>query len=224
MVTMPRSIIVVEDDAAIARNLIDALSDNDFVVSWCVDGATAMSSLESADRPDLVLLDAGLPDLDGLMLCRWIRDLHPELPIIFVTARDAEIDIVVGLDAGANDYVTKPFSMAVLLARIRAQLRSGDGDGPLVVGALRIDRASRKTWLGDDEVTLRRLEFDLLALLASQAGRVVSRNAILSEVWDVHWDSQSRTLDMHLVALRRKLSWGVTIETVRGVGYRLVAP
>jgi DNA-binding response OmpR family regulator len=211
-----RSIIVIEDNAAIAANLIAALSDADFDATWCADGREAMATLETSHTHDLVLLDAGLPDLDGIVLCRWIRDLHPSLPIIFVTARDSEMDIVIGLDAGADDYVTKPFSVQVLLARIRAQLRPNGGDGPMIVGSLRVDRASRRAWLADVEV-------DLLTLLVQRAGQVVTRHDILSEVWDVHFDSSSRTLDMHLVALRRKLAGGIAIETVRGVGYRLVA-
>jgi DNA-binding response OmpR family regulator len=176
--------------------------------------------------PDLVLLDAGLPDVDGFTLCRWLREQHRDLPIVLVTARDAEIDIVVGLDAGASDYVTKPFSMNVLLARVRAHLRATavSPDEAVEVGALRVDPAAYVATVDGEPVDLRRREFELLALLCREAGRVVTRERLLAEVWDLHWETSTKTLDMHVMALRRKLGDAIEIATVRGVGYRLVAP
>ena len=175
--------------------------------------------------PDLVLLDAGLPDVDGFTFCRWLREQDSDLPIVIVTARDSEIDIVVGLDAGANDYVTKPFSMNVLLARIRAHLRTSNvhADAPIELRALRVDPAAYLATVDGEPVELRRREFELLVLLCREAGRVVGRERLLSEVWDLHWGTSTKTLDMHVMALRRKLGHAIEISTVRGVGYRLVA-
>jgi DNA-binding response OmpR family regulator len=216
----------VEDDVSIGASMRDAFCGNGYEVSWQTNGADATRSVE-ASVPDLVLLDAGLPDIDGFSLCRWMREQHPDLPIILVTARDTEIDIVVGLDSGASDYVTKPFSMSVLLARVRAHLRStetADPDAPIVIGSLRIDPAAYVATLADVPVELRLREFQLLTYLARNADRVVTRERLLADVWDVHWDSSTKTLDMHVVALRRKLGDTIEIVTVRGVGYRLVVP
>ena len=144
---------------------------------------------------------------------------------MMVTARVAEVDAVVGLDAGADDYVTKPFRLAELLARVRAHLRRvGDGDdrGPLEVGNLRVDPGSRRAWLNDDEIELRPKEFDLLELLLRDAGQAITRERIMEEVWDQHWFGPTKTLDMHILALRRKLDGAsVSITTLRHVGYRL---
>ena len=217
-------ILIVEDDESIGRTVSDSLASHGYLVEWCLDGASATAAIERA-VPDVVLLDAGLPDVDGFTWCRWLREQHRDLPIVLVTARDAEIDIVVGLDAGASDYVTKPFSMNVLLARVRAHLRSAQSSDPNSViefGALRVDPAAYIVMVDDAEVSLRRREFELLVLLCREAGRVVTRERLLAEVWDLHWDSSTKTLDMHVMALRRKLGAAVEIATVRGVGYRLV--
>jgi DNA-binding response OmpR family regulator len=222
-----RRIFVVEDDTSIGAVMRDALASHNYQTSWFVTGADAIAAIEDS-MPDLVLLDAGLPDIDGFSLCRWLRSRDAEVPIILVTARDAEIDIVVGLDAGANDYVTKPFSMTVLLARIRAHLRSVDGaagpDEPIELGTVRIDPGAYVVTVKGHPVDFRPREFELLLYLARQAGRVVNRDRLLSDVWDLHWDSSTKTVDMHIVALRRKLGDSIEIVTVRGVGYRLVAP
>ena len=221
-----RRILVVEDDESIGRTVSDSLASHGYFVEWCLDGASATAAVEKA-APDLVLLDAGLPDIDGFTWCRWLREQHRDLPIVLVTARDAEIDIVVGLDAGASDYVTKPFSMSVLLARVRAHLRgagSSDPNSVIVLGALRLDPAAYVVTVDDAPVDLRRREFELLALLCREAGRVVTRERLLAEVWDLHWETSTKTLDMHVMALRRKLGDAIEIATVRGVGYRLVAP
>ena len=152
---------------------------------------------------------------------------YPDLPIVLVTARDSEIDIVVGLDAGANDYVTKPFSMNILLARVRAHLRTADPSDPdaaIELGSLRVEPASYVASVDGVPVELRPREFQLLVVLSRAAGRVVTRERLLADVWDLHWESSTKTLDMHVLALRRKLGDAIEIATVRGVGYRLVAP
>ncbi len=216
-------VVVVEDDPSIGRAVADSLTAHGYLVEWCVDGAAATAALER-EPADLVLLDAGLPDVDGFTLCRWMRQLHRDLPIVIVTARDSEIDIVVGLDAGANDYVTKPFSMNVLLARVRAHLRANEPDAinaAISVGTVQVDPGAYTTTVAGAPVDLRRKEFELLVLLCREAGRVVTRERLMSDVWDVHWDSSTKTLDMHVMALRRKLGDAIEIATVRGVGYRL---
>jgi len=217
---------VVEDDESIGRAVVDALTAHGYVVELCADGASATAALANA-AADLVLLDAGLPDVDGFTLCRQIRESYPDLPIVLVTARDSEIDVVVGLDAGANDYVTKPFSMNILLARVRAHLRAAepqDPDAAIELGSLRVEPASYVTTVDGMPVELRPREFQLLVVLSRAAGRVVTRERLLADVWDLHWESSTKTLDMHVLALRRKLGDAIEIATVRGVGYRLVAP
>lgn len=221
-----RQVFIVEDDSSIGAAMQTALRSHGYEVQWFTTGSTVAARIELA-IPDLVILDAGLPDIDGFTLCRWLREQHRELPIILVTARDADIDIVVGLDAGATDYVTKPFSMTVLLARVRAHLRSSDAveaDAPIELGRVHIEPAAYLVSVDGAAIELRPREFELLAYLARQAGRVVTRDRLLADVWDLHWDSSTKTLDMHIVALRRKLGNAIEIVTVRGVGYRLVAP
>lgn len=221
-----RRVVVIEDDPSIGSAINDALASHGYQVDWFRNSSDATTSLE-IEIPDLVLLDAGLPDIDGFTLCRWLREQHRDLPIVLVTARDADIDIVVGLDAGATDYVTKPFSMSVLLARIRAHLRSTDTtdpDAPIELGALRIDPPAYLATVTGSPIDLRPREFELLLYLARQAGRVVTRDRLLADVWDLNWDSSTKTVDMHIVALRRKLGDSIEIVTVRGVGYRFVAP
>jgi DNA-binding response OmpR family regulator len=217
---------VVEDDESIGRAVVDALTAHGYLVELCADGAAASAALADVSA-DLVLLDAGLPDVDGFTLCRQIRESYPDLPIVLVTARDSEIDVVVGLDAGANDYVTKPFSMNILLARVRAHLRAAepqDPDAAIELGSLRVEPASYVTTVDGTPVELRPREFQLLVVLSRAAGRVVTRERLLADVWDLHWESSTKTLDMHVLALRRKLGDAIEISTVRGVGYRLVAP
>ena len=216
---------MVEDDVGIGRALSDVLTANGHAVEWCTTAQLAIASFD-AGPPDLVLLDAGLPDIDGFTICRWFRGQQPNLPIIMVTARDSDVDIVVGLDAGASDYVTKPFSTPVLLARIRAHLRATTTDTTraLTFAELTIDPGAHRVTLAGEEIDVRPKEFELLMLLAREAGKVVTRDRILGEIWDLHWDSSTKTLDMHIHSLRRKLDddadqphW---ITTIRGVGYR----
>ncbi len=223
---MPRRVLVVEDDEAIGRAVRDSLESHGYQAEWCGTGAAAQSAVDQL-VPDLVVLDVGLPDIDGFALCRSLREQHRDMPIVLVTARDAEIDIVVGLDAGANDYVTKPFSMNVLHARVRAHLRNVDVDDPdamLELGSVRVDPAAYAVTVEGRAVELRPREFELFLLLCRQAGRVVTRERLLAEVWDLHWESSTKTLDMHVMALRRKFGDAIDIATVRGVGYRLDTP
>lgn len=217
---------MIEDDHSIGAAMKAALESHGYAVDWFVNSQDANLVLEE-NLPDLVLLDAGLPDVDGFTLCRWLREQHHDLPIILVTARDADIDIVVGLDAGATDYVTKPFSMNVLLARIRAHLRPTDNidtAAAIELGSLRVEPAAYIATVAGTAIELRPREFELLVYLARHAGRVVTRDRLLADVWDLHWDSSTKTVDMHIVALRRKLGDSIEIVTVRGVGYRLVDP
>jgi DNA-binding response OmpR family regulator len=215
-------LVILEDDPAIGASMGDALTDQGYEVDWHSTAGAATLGLEERS-PDLVLIDLGLPDIDGLTVCRWLHDLYPDLPIILVTARDSDIDVVVGLDAGATDYVTKPFSMSVLLARVRAHLRTVEpaADAPIVLGRLVVEPAAYRARLDGLDLELRKREFELLAVLAREAGRVVTRERLLSEVWDLHWESTSKTLEMHVLALRRKLGESIHLTTVRGVGYRL---
>jgi DNA-binding response OmpR family regulator len=216
-------LLVVEDDEPIARPLCESLRAHGYEVTWVASGVDALA--EAATPVDLVLLDLGLPDLDGLEVCRRLRDQHPETEIIILTARRDEVDVVLGLDAGADDYLVKPFRLHELLARVRARLRrQPSGADVVTVGDLQVDFAARRVHVGELEVELRPKEFDLLALLVREAGRVVTRERIMSEVWDEHWFGSTKTLDIHVWALRRKLDQPGReshISTARGVGYRL---
>jgi DNA-binding response OmpR family regulator len=212
-------VLVVEDDDAIAEPLAQGLEREGYSVTRV---ATGTEALEQSDV-DLVLLDLGLPDLDGYEVCRRMR-ARASTPIIVITARGDEVDRVVGLELGADDYVVKPFGHRELVARIRAVTRRTslvDSVAVQQVGSIAIDRRTRKVWNGDEEVALAPKEFDLLALLAEDAGAVVSRQQILEQVWDPHWYGPTKTLDVHVAALRKKLGRPQLIETVRGVGFRL---
>jgi DNA-binding response OmpR family regulator len=216
-------ILLVEDDEAIASGLCRVLDSQGLWVHHLSRGAPAVT----AAGPDvaLVILDLGLPDVDGLVVCRRLRAARPDLAILILTARGQELDVVSGLDAGADDYLVKPFRLSELLARVRAHLRRADTSGaaqqlePLRVGEITIDLAARRAWRGDQELVLRPKEFDLLALLAGSAGRVVTRERIMREVWGTEWLGSTKTLDTHVLTLRRKLGPGA-ITTLRGVGYR----
>jgi DNA-binding response OmpR family regulator len=224
-------VLVVEDDEAIARGLSAALRTQGFGVVHAATGAEALA--RAADAPDLVLLDLGLPDLDGVEVCRRLRAEWPYLPIVVLTARHAEVDVVLGLDAGADDYVTKPFGLAELLARVRAHLRRTrpTEDAVLAIGDVEIDRDARRVRVRGQEIELRAREFELLAFLMTEAGNAVTRERIMSEVWDEHWFGSTKTLDMHISSLRRKLGDradddgpAAHITTLRGVGYRYELP
>jgi DNA-binding response OmpR family regulator len=216
-------VLIVEDDDAIAEPLAKGLSREGFAVERVATGAAALP----VPAVDLVLLDLGLPDFDGYELCRRIR-ASSDVPIIVVTARGEEIDRVLGLELGADDYLVKPFGFRELLARIRAVTsRTGVGNrpepagGPLRVGSLEIDRRTRRVTVEGQPVPLTRKEYDLLLFLAADAGAVRTREDIIDEVWDPHWFGPTKTLDVHVASLRRKLGDPGWIQTVRGVGYRL---
>lgn len=222
-------LLVVEDDPSIADPLVSGLSRQGFDVTWVKTGADALNAAE----PDLVLLDLGLPDLDGQVVCRRLRD-RSSVPIVVVTARSDELDRVQLLEMGADDYVVKPFGFRELVARIRAVLRrttageesdgKGDPTADVVVGPLRVDRRARRVTIDDVAVSLTPKEYDLLLLLAEDAGAVITRDQILRSVWDENWWGSTKTLDVHMASLRRKLGVAGLIETVRGVGYRLDRP
>jgi DNA-binding response OmpR family regulator len=211
-------VLLVEDDRDIAEPLARALGREGYEVSEAGDGRVALEGVLAAP-PDLIILDIGLPGIDGLEVCRHVRDLHPQLPILMLTARDGELETVAGLDAGADDYVTKPFRLSVLLARVRAMLRRS-APTRLVVGDVSLDESSRRAWRGERELELSPKEFALLALLMREAGRVLTRERIMEEVWDANWYGSTKTLDMHVSWLRRKLGEPPVISTVRGVGFR----
>ena len=215
------SILLVEDDLAIAQPLIRALEREGFTVEHVSRGETALEARSSSI--DLVLLDLTLPDLDGLAVCRGLRARDERLPIIMLTARSEETDIVVGLDAGADDYITKPFKLAELLARLRVRLRV-TSPSSATAQDVRVDAHAHRAWRGDEELDLTPKEFDVLTLLVVDAGRVVARQRLMQEVWDEHYYGSTRTLDMHISSLRKKLGDDPAnprlITTVRGVGFR----
>jgi two-component system response regulator RegX3 len=213
-------ILVVEDDDGIAEPLIEGLAREGFDAQRVSSGAEALS----AATPDLVILDLGLPDIDGYSVCQQLR-ARSSVPIIVVTARGAEVDRVVGLELGADDYIVKPFGIRELVARIRAVMRRmgevNSTEQIQVLGELTVDRRARRVFVSGDEVVLSPKEFDLLALLAEDPGAVVNRQTILEEVWDPHWYGPTKTVDVHVASLRRKLGHPEWIETVRRVGLRL---
>lgn len=208
----------MEDDPAVAEPLLEGLQRNGLDVHHV---AFARDVVPAAHDVDVVLLDLGLPDGDGITVLRDLRQVT-EVPVIIVTARGHEADRVIGLELGADDYVVKPFSVRELSARIRAVSRRRRVEAPLAAGRVRIDRGQRRAFVDAEEVDLTAKEFDLLAVLAEEPGRVVPRQELFSRVWDPVWHGTGKTLDVHVSALRRKLHDPELIETVRGVGYRLV--
>jgi DNA-binding response OmpR family regulator len=226
-------ILVVEDEAAIAEPFTQALRREGFDPRW---ERTAAGALEAArrDAPAAVVLDLMLPDGDGRDVCRELRRAS-DVPILMLTARGTETDRIVGLEIGADDYVVKPFSSAEVIARIRAILRrrpvvapESAPPEPVQVGDIAIDPGARRAWAAGEEVDLTRREFDLLARLARDAGRVVTREDLIADVWDENWFGSTKTLDVHVGTLRRKLGEDPTaprhLHTVRGVGFSLRAP
>jgi two-component system response regulator RegX3 len=224
-------ILVVEDEESISQPFAEALRRAGFEAVVTATAAGALELAETAE-PDLVMLDLALPDGDGRDVCRELRR-RSDIPIMMLTARGTELDKIVGLEIGADDYVVKPFSAAEVISRIRAVLRrstprAGVPEKPVRVGELELDPAARIARLRDRPLDLSRKEFDLLAELMRQAGRVVSREDLMSEVWDTNWFGSTKTLDVHIGWLRRKLgdepARPTYIETVRGVGFRFAAP
>jgi len=215
----------VEDDRSIAGSLIEGLSAAGFLVTHVATGAAALQATDY----DLVLLDLGLPDIDGRDVCRELRSKGSG-PIIMLTARSEEFDRVLGLELGADDYVTKPFSFRELVARIRAVARRATethttvDEGPQKIGELTLDRRTRRVHINDAEIALTAKEFDLLAFLATDIGAVHTRMEILENVWDAHWYGPTKTVDAHVASLRKKLGQHEWICAVRGVGFRLEPP
>ncbi|HZP28670.1 MAG TPA: response regulator transcription factor [Acidimicrobiia bacterium] len=216
------TIVVVDDEPNIADLVGMYLEREGFRVLQAATGTAGLQAFND-HRPRLVVLDVGLPDLDGLEVCKRIRQTS-QVPIIFLTARDGEVDRVLGLELGADDYLTKPFSPAELVARVRAVLRRVDGAAPPEVvqaGRVTIDAARREVRVGERVVELTTKEFDLLRFLAERPGLVMSRKQILDGVWGYDWYGDPRTVDVHIAQVRKKVGDGCEIRTVRGVGYRL---
>jgi DNA-binding response OmpR family regulator len=215
-------VLLAEDDTSISEPLARALRREGYDVDVSADGPGTLE-VALAGGIDLIVLDIGLPRLDGLEVCRRLRSDGQTVPVLILTARADEVDTVIGLDAGADDYVTKPFRLAELLARVRALLRRGTPETSVVQG-VRVDADARRAWIGDTELELTTKEFDLLSVLVSDAGKVVTREQIMREVWDSKWWGSTKTLDMHISWLRRKLGDDAHnpryITTVRGVGFR----
>ena len=235
-------VLLVEDDDGIALPLEAGLAHHGYEVTRVFRGADVHAALPV----DIVLLDLGLPDMDGLDVCKSLRQVDEKLPIIVISARGSEIDRVVGLELGADDYLAKPFGMRELIARIRAVMRraepvskaageaegsdAADGDSGVPdarvreVGALTIDLRTHRTMLDGQELSLTTKEFGVLAMLSADPGAVVTRSDLIEQVWDEHWYGPTKTLDVHVAQLRKKLGNPAWIENVRSIGYRLVDP
>jgi DNA-binding response OmpR family regulator len=226
-------LLLVEDDDMIGAALCERLRVHGHEVVWARSGRAALREAGMQEL-DLVLLDLGLPDLDGIEVCRQLRAVAPALVIVMMTARGEEVDVVLGLEAGADDYLVKPVRSVELLARVRAHLRRGrpgaSSDAVRPVGDLVVDVAARRADVAGRDLALRAKEFELLARLAAEPGVAISRATLMADVWDEHWFGSTRTLDVHIAALRRKLGKAAErgavpeIVTVRGHGYRLQPP
>jgi len=226
-------VLVVDDEADLVANLVFNLEKEGIRTKSAATGAQALAIAQSGTLPDLVILDLMLPDLSGTEVCRRLRsDARTRaVPILMLTAKGEEIDRVVGLEVGADDYVVKPFSVRELMLRVRAILRrasqvpDSEPTGGVVCGPLRIDEEAHRVFVSDREVTLTALEFKLLGTLISRRGRVLTRERLLEDVWDMSADLTTRTVDTHVKRLRQKLgAGGEMIETLRGVGYRITDP
>ncbi len=234
---VPVRILLVEDDPGLAASAVDGLAAQGFTVDHVATGQAALDSVASAGPvPDVILLDLGLPDIDGQEVCRRIRATS-EVPIIVVSARGDEADRVIALELGADDYLTKPYGMRELAARIRAVMRRSAAPaaaptppgaaaavGAQELGRLSIDRRAQRVHIDGEEVQLTAKEFDVLAYLAEDPGAVRRRTEILEHVWDGHWYGATKTVDAHVAAIRKKLGDPAWVEAVRGVGFRLGSP
>jgi len=228
-------LLLVEDDQTIGQALQTSLTSHGHDVTWTSTGRGGLHEAAN-DVFDLVLLDLGLPDLDGVAVCRELRTTQVDAIVVILTARDEEMDVIIGLEAGADDYLTKPVRLAELHARLRAHLRrveSGsrtDTSAPAKLGDLVVDTASRRITLAGTDIPLRAKEYELLVRLAAEPGVAVSRETLMADVWDAHWFGSTKTLDVHVAALRRRLARAAdgpavpSIVTLRGYGYRLDLP
>jgi DNA-binding response OmpR family regulator len=218
-------LLIADDEEDFRASLARAFRREGYEVDEAADGTEAVRLGESADYA-AILLDIEMPGVDGLEACRRIRARRPGAAIVMLTGRGSELDAVAGLDAGADDYVVKPFRAAELLARVRAQVRRTAGE-LLVAGDVRVDRGARRAWHADDELQLSPREFDLLAVLVASAGRTLRREQVVAALWGGEWFGSPKTLDMHVLALRRKLGDDAAaprhLVTVRGVGLRFEA-
>jgi DNA-binding response OmpR family regulator len=226
MSAVERGTIVVVDDEPNIADLVDLyLTREGYRVVKAATGVAGLAAVRD-HHARLVVLDVGLPDVDGLEVCKRVRQTS-NVPVIFLTARDGEVDRVLGLELGGDDYMTKPFSPAELVARVKAVLRRADGAAPsevVQVGPVTVDVGRREVLAGEWPVELTTKEFDLLRFLAERPGLALSRQQILDGVWGYDWFGDARTVDVHIAQVRRKLGDAVRITTVRGVGYRLEAP
>lgn len=217
-------IFCVEDDKSIRDLIVYALSNEGFEVKGFEDFKSMKKGLEG-ETPDLFLLDIMLPGEDGLFILDWLRhNSYKDLPVVMLTAKDHEIDKVKGLDLGADDYITKPFSILELCARVRAILRRVSQDDSTIIEAagIRIDKISRRVYVDDKEIELTYKEFELLAYLVQNKGIVLSRDKIMAEIWGFDFEGESRTVDVHIAFLRQKLGKkGQYIKTIRNVGYKM---
>jgi len=211
-------VLVVEDDPAISTPLLAGLQRNG-IEATCVHLAALV--MDELPGKDLVILDLGLPDDDGLSVLRAIRK-HSDIPVIIATARGDEMDRVIGLEIGADDYVVKPFSVRELAARVRAIARRRVVEAPILSGSINLDRNRREVSVSGEPIELTMKEFELLSVLMEEPGRTVPRQELYSRVWDPIWIGSGKTLDVHVAGLRKKLGDSTYIETVRGVGYRFV--
>jgi DNA-binding response OmpR family regulator len=219
------TILVVDDEANIADLVELYLRREGYRVVQAASGEAAITAAEN-HRPRLVILDVGLPDFDGLEVCRRLRTVGP-IPVIFLTARDSEIDRVLGLELGADDYVTKPFSPRELVARVKAVLRRADGapaPTAIEIGDVVVDAGRREVIAAGETIALTTKEFDLLKYLAEHRGLALSRQQILDGVWGHGWYGDNRTVDVHIAQVRKKVGDALKISTVWGVGYRLESP
>jgi DNA-binding response OmpR family regulator len=212
--------LVVEDDPSVSEPLISGLERNGIETTHVAYATQVVGALRGAD---VVILDLGLPDGEGLDVLREIRTIS-DVPVIIATARGEETDRIIGLELGADDYVVKPFSVRELAARIRAIARRRRTEPEVSSGSLVVDKNTRRVTFGDRAIDLTAKEFDLLAVLAEEPGKVYSRQELYTRVWDPVWVGTGKTLDVHIGSLRRKLDDPELIETVRGVGYRLSTP
>jgi len=229
-VVVGKLVLIVEDEADLVASLEYNLQREGFETRSALTGERGLELAQAEPRPDLVLLDLMLPDLSGKKVCKRLRrdPETAEIPIIMVTARAEEVDRIVGLELGADDYVTKPYSVRELMLRVQAVLRRAAGDGAntefVDFGRLRLDEGAHQAWVDGATVELTALEFRLLTTLFARRGRAQTRDQLLEDVWGVHRDSNTRTVDTHVKRLRQKLGEaGAYVETIRGVGYRFAA-